>query len=403
MATFLERLGIQKRARVGKFDSTTLARELGIYGNTSAGVTVTEQGALALSTVYACIYRISSTCASLALNVYQRSGREVTLAESHPAFDLVRYTPNSYQTAYEFFEALYTQALMYGVGYAMITRDNRGDAAALDILHYYDVEPKIIAGEKVYVVKDVGTVRPENMLELANLGRMSPIRLHRENLGLTKAAQDYGAEFFANGGKPTGILTAKQPMKSEQVAQLAKSWKESGGGTKVVPFDVDYSAITLSPEEAQFIQSRKFQAEEICRIFSVPPDLVQVPGQSTFNNVEQQSIQFARHTITPWAVRLQQEVDRKLIQSFQRPNIYSRHDMTDLYRGDMAARANFYTQMLQVGVMSINEVRGKEDMNPVEGGDMHTVQVNQIALNSFASYSEKIANDNNNDTDNDNA
>jgi HK97 family phage portal protein len=416
MATLLERLGLQKRARVGKFDSSTIAREMGLFPTTGAGVTVTEQGALALSTVYACIYRISSTCASLALNIYQRSGREVTLAESHPAFDLVRYEPNGYQTAYEFFEALYTQALMYGVGYAMITRDNRGDASQLDILHYHDVEAKIIAGEKVYVVKDLGIVRPENMLELANLGRLSPIRLHRENLGLAKAAQDYGAEFFANGGKPTGILTAKQPMKTEQVQQLAKSWKEGSGGTKVVPFDMAYSAITLSPEEAQFIQSRKFQAEEICRIFSVPPDLVQVPGQSTFNNVEQQSIQFARHTITPWAIRLSQEVDRKLIQSFQRPQIYSRHDMTDLYRGDMAARANFYTQMLQVGVMSINEARMKEDMNPVEGGDVHTVQVNQIALEYFNQYSEKLSHEasessgmesqehnGNNDTDNDNA
>ena len=99
MATLLERLGLQKRARVGKFDSSTIAREMGLFPTTGAGVTVTEQGALALSTVYACIYRISSTCASLALNIYQRSGREVTLAESHPAFDLVRYEPNGYHTS----------------------------------------------------------------------------------------------------------------------------------------------------------------------------------------------------------------------------------------------------------------------------------------------------------------
>jgi HK97 family phage portal protein len=206
-------------------------------------------------------------------------------------------------------------------------------------------------------------------------------------------------------------------MKAEQLAQLAKSWKESSdAGVKLLSYGMKYQALTIPPDEAQFIETRKFQAEEICRIFSVPPDLVQVPGQSTFNNVEQQSIQFARHTITPWAVRLQQEVDRKLIQSFQRPQIYSRHDMTDLYRGDMAARANFYTQMLQAGVVSINEVRMKEDMNPVTGGDVHTVQVNQIALEYFGQYSEKLAHESaessgmetqehngNNDTDNDNA
>ncbi len=123
----------------------------------------------------------------------------------------------------------------------------------------------------------------------------------------------------------------------------------------------------------------------------MPPDLVQLPGKSTFNNVEQQHIQFARHTITPWALRLSQEVDRKLIQKFQRPQIYSRHDMTDLYRGDMAARSNFYQQLLNAGVLSINEVRAKEDLNPVDGGDMHRVQVNQIALSQFEQYSTKLS------------
>jgi HK97 family phage portal protein len=159
----------------------------------------------------------------------------------------------------------------------------------------------------------------------------------------------------------------------------------------MLPYDMRYQSQSIPPEEAQFIETRKFQAEEICRIYSVPPDLVQLPGKSTFNNVEQQHIQFARHTITPWAVRLSQEVDRKLIQSFDRPLVYSRHDMTDLFRGDMAARASFYREMLATGVLSINEVRAKEDMNPVEGGDMHAVQVNQIALDRFQAYSDKIS------------
>ena len=394
MATLLERLGIQKRARVGKFDSQTIAAELGVYGMTASGITVSEQGALAISTVYACIYRIASTVSSLSLNIYLREGNRVTLAESHPAYDLCKYEPNSYQTAMEFWERLYSSALMYGVGYAMITRDNSGRPVALDLLDYYDVDPKLVGNEKVYSVQGVGVVRPENMLELANIMRMSPLRLHRENLGLTKAAQDFGAEYFGNGGQATGILKPKNPLKPEQVDALRKSWKHGGPGVKFLGVDMDYQSIQLQPEEAQFIETRKFQAEEICRIFSVPPDLVQVPGQSTFNNVEQQHIQFARHTIQPWAVRLQQEVDRKLIASFDRPQVYSRHDMTDLYRGDMAARANFYTQMLQAGVLSINEARAKEDLNPVAGGDIHTVQVNQIALSEFGAYSQKIANEN---------
>lgn len=382
----------EQRARVGKFDSQTIAREMGItYRN---HVTVSPEGALAISTVYACIYRIASTCASLSLNIYQRDGREVTLAESHPAFDVVKYRPNDYQTAYEFWESVYVQALMHGVGYAIISRDNRGNPVAMTPVHFYDVEPKVVDGERLFVVKDVGVIYPENMLELANMGRLSPLRVHTENMGLAKAVQDYGADYFANGARPTGILTPVNPMKKEQLEALRDSWQSTTGGVKMLPYDMRYTSQSIPPEEAQFIETRKFQAEEICRIYSVPPDLVQLPGKSTFNNVEQQHIQFARHTITPWAIRLSQEVDRKLVQPFERPQIYSRHDMTDLFRGDMAARSAFYREMLTTGVMSINEVRSKEDLNPVAGGDTHTVQVNQIALDQFQSYSQKIANEN---------
>jgi HK97 family phage portal protein len=158
-----------------------------------------------------------------------------------------------------------------------------------------------------------------------------------------------------------------------------------------LPFGFKYQRITITPDEAQFIETRKFQAEEICRIYSVPPSLVQLPSQTTFNNVEQQNLMFARHTIVPWTKRIEQEIDRKLIQSFERPDIYARFNLNDLYRGDMAARGNYYQQALQNGYMSINEVRAKEQMNPVEGGDVHTVQINQIALDRLGEYSDKVS------------
>lgn len=105
---------------------------------------------------------------------------------------------------------------------------------------------------------------------------------------------------------------------------------------------------------------------------------------------------FARHTIQPWVKRIQQEIDKKLIPSFDKPAVYSRFNLNDLYRGDMDARAGFFTQMLQSGVMSINEVRAEEDKNPIDGGDVHLVQVNQIALNKIEDYSNAVSNNNNN-------
>jgi HK97 family phage portal protein len=192
----------------------------------------------------------------------------------------------------------------------------------------------------------------------------------------------------------TGVLTSDQPLKKEQMDIIQSSWNHGAAqaGTKLMPFGFKYQRISISPDEAQFIETRKFQAEEICRIFSVPPSLVQLPSQTTYNNVEQQNLMYARHTIVPWTQRIEQEVDRKLIPSFDRPEIYTKFRLVDLQRGDSTARANYFTQMLQAGVLSINEVRAEEELNPVEGGDVHTVQVNQIALDKLGDYSASISN-----------
>ena len=394
MATIKERLQIFFRgSRVGRYDPNTIAEAAGIYSLTKAGSNITESNAMAISTVYACVYKIATTIASLGLDVYERSGNEVHIANVHPAHDLIKIKPNAYQTAFEFWETITASALIYGMGYAVIERDERGYAIALHPVHASDVDLREVKGERVYIVEDFGAVRPENMLEIANLQRMSPIRLHRDNLGLAKSAQDFGAEYFGQSGQMTGVLTSDQPLKKEQMDMIQGSWNHGAAqaGTKLMPFGFKYQRISISPDEAQFIETRKFQAEEICRIFSVPPSLVQLPSQTTYNNVEQQNLMFARHTIVPWTQRIEQEVDRKLIPAFQRPEIYTKFRLVDLQRGDTTARSNYFTQMLQAGVLSINEVRAEEELNPVEGGDVHTVQVNQIALDKLGAYSETIS------------
>jgi len=395
MATLTERLSALFRYRIGKYNSQTLEAELGINPIVRSGVNVTEQSALAISTVYACVYKIASTISSLGLELYVRDGRNVEIANVHPAYNLITSEPNEYQNAYDFWENVMASALMYGCGYAVIERNARGYAERLVPVSYYDVDVKQVDGERVFVIRDYGAVTQDNMLEISNMNRMSPIRLHRENMGLAKAAQDFGSEYFGQKGQMTGVLASDQPLRKEQMDVIQNSWNQSAmnAGTKLLPFGFKYQRITITPDEAQFIETRKFQAEEICRIYSVPPSLVQLETQTTFNNVEQQNLQFARHTISPWAKRIEQEIDRKLIQSFERPDVYSKFSMDDLYRGDLAARTNYYQQMLQSGVVSINEVRRKENMNPVEGGDTHTVQINQIALDRLGEYSDKVSTD----------
>lgn len=396
MATLRDRINAVFRYRVGKYDSQAIPNELGIFGHTISGANVNESTALTISTVYACTYKISSTIASLGLEIYEKNGREIMPANVHPAYDVIKYRPNEYQTAYEFWETIVSHAVLNGCGYALIERDGRGYVTNLIGLDYYDVDRKFVNGQPIFSVKNVGMVQAEDMLEICNLQRKSPIRLHRENLGLAKSAEEFGAEYFGSGGQMTGILSSDQPLRKEQMDIIQQSWNSAArqAGTKLLPFGFKYSRISISPDEAQFIETRKFQAEEICRIFSVPPTLVQLESQTTYNNVEQQNLQFARHTISPWTKRIEQEIDRKLIQSRERPEIYSKFNLNDLYRGDMQSRAAFYTQMLQNGVLNINEVREKEDMNPTEGGDTHVVQVNQIALDRLGAYSDKLTSQN---------
>ena len=393
MATLKDRLQSIFRYRTGKYDTSSIAEAAGIYSLTKAGSNITESNAMAISTVYACVYKIATTIASLGLDVYESSGNEVNIANVHPAHDLIKIKPNAYQTAFEFWETITASALIYGMGYAVIERDERGYAIALHPVHASDVDLREVKNERVYIVKDFGAVRPENMLEIANLQRMSPIRLHRDNLGLAKSAQDFGAEYFGQSGQMTGVLTSDQPLKKEQMDMIQGSWNHGAAqaGTKLMPFGFKYQRISISPDEAQFIETRKFQAEEICRIYNVPPFLVQIPSQTTYSNTEQQNLMYARHTIVPWTQRIEQEIDRKLIPAFQRPEIYTKFRLVDLQRGDTEARTNYFTQMLQHGVLSINEVRKEEDLNPVEGGDVHTVQVNQLALDKLEAYSETIS------------
>ena len=381
--------------RIGLDRPEDVIAAVGLYGPTQAGANMTHQTSIRISTVYACVYKIASTLASLGLNLYITDNRRRDVVYEHPAIDVCTYRPNDYETPFYFWETIIAQAVLKGAGYAIIQRGAGGVPIALQCLDTDLVERRVIENRVFFKLHDDTVVAQENMLEMCNLERRSPIQLHRENLGLAQAAQDYGSEYFGNGGQMTGVLSSDQPLKAEQMEMLQRSWNQSqtSAGTKLLPFGFKYNRISIAPEEAQFIETRKFQAEEICRIFSVPPALVQLESQTTYNNVEQQNLMFARHTVLPWAKRIEQELANKLLTMREARNHYFKFSLNDLFRGDMAARAQFYTQMLQNGVMNINEVRSTEELNPVSGGDTHTVQVNQIALDRLGAYSDKISKD----------
>lgn len=381
------------RMRVGLDRPRDIAAAVGLHSPTLAGSSINAQSSLAISTVYACVYKIASTLSSLGVSLYLANGRNREKLTAHSAFRAVAVSPNSEVTAFNFWETIIADALLRGCGYAVIQRGVGGAVESLHIVPSENVQRTEIGGKTMYKLHDGMVIDGEDMLEICNLYGMSPIQLHRDNLGLARSAQDYGSQYFANGGQMTGVLSSEQPLNNEQVGIMQQSWNASASnaGTKLLPFGFKYQRIGIPPEEAQFIQTRKFQAEEICRIFSVPPALVQLESQTTYNNVEQQNLMFARHTVMPWAKRIEQELNRKLLTTMEQGNTYFKFELNDLFRGDMAARASFYTQALQNGVMTINEVRDREEMNPMQGADMLLVQSNLIALDRMEAFSDKLS------------
>ena len=389
MPTFRDRIAnLLTRARVGKYDADTIGYDVGAY-TTSLGIT--ESGAMGVAAVYACIYRISSTIASLDVGVFQRDSQGTQPATSHPAHALITDQPNEYQTAPEFWETLTSYAVGNGAGHALIERGNNGYATSLTCIEPQHISEVRTPAGRAFKIEKVGIVPEEDVFSIYNLQRKSPIRIHAENIGLAAAAQRYGSHWF-NDGQMSGILTTDQPLRKEQMDSVRRSWSQQGRAqTRLVPHGLKYQRVTIAPDEAQFIQTRKFQAEEIARIFGVPPSLIQLESQTTYNNVEQQNIQYSRHTISPWTRKIEREIDRKLIQSRERPNVFSRFDLTSMLRGDMNARKEFYQSMMRMGTMTINEVREREGMNPVSNGDIHFVPVNTISLNQFEAFSAKMS------------
>jgi HK97 family phage portal protein len=393
MANILQRAAKMVRARIGLDDYATVLQHSNLYGPTQAGVNITSTTALTISAVYACVYKIAGTLAQLNLDLIHEQGRSMERVRNHPAYYVTQVSPNIYCTPFDFWETIISHAVLRGAGHALIERGTGGTVQSLTVLDPDDVERREMNGAYVYRVRNEFTVQPDDMLEIFNLYKASPIMVHRDNLGLSKAVQDYGAQYFSNGGQMTGVLSSDTPLRAEQMEVIQKSWNRSAttSGTKLLPFGFKYSRVSITPDEAQFINTRRLQAEEVCRIFSVPPSLIQLETQSTFNNVEQQSIQFTRHTLGPWAKRIEQELNRKLLNTFEQSEHQFRFRMADLHRGDMAARAAFYQQAISSGWMTINEVRMNEQMNPITGGDIATVQVNQVSLEHFDQYSKTIS------------
>lgn len=393
MAWYHRILGIDKRFTQPDPDRTR--GQVFSFRLPVAGVHVTEETALTYSTVYACVRVISDTIAGLPWQVYKKTGDKREVDETNEVNYIIQTEPNVEMDSFTFKNTLTAHTLLWGNGYAEIERAGGGHPIALWPITPDRVEVKRDASRNLfYEVKDdyldKTAVPASDMLHIKGLsfdGRIgySVVSLAKNAMSLGLAMEEFGSAFFGNGA--TLGLVMEHPGKLNQKAKehLKQEIKEKYSGSKnahnamILQEGMKVSTVGVPPEDAQFLQSRQFQAVEICRWFRVPPHKVADLTRATFSNIEHQSTEFVTDTIMPWVVRFEKEADRKLLNK-KDTNVYTKMNLNSLLRGDTNARANFYKTMNSIAVLSINEIREKEDLNPIEGGDARFVPLNMVTL-----------------------
>ena len=375
-------------------------------GRVTSKVYVSPQTSLGLSTYYACLRAISEDCAKLPLQVLERQDRGRRKATEHWLWPLLHDQFNDDMTAFMAREVMTHHALGWGNGYGLILRDRSMTAQEGEVTEIYPIHPGRVTmrrdsatGRLVYDVR-MGTLQREgqpqseavDMADMLHIRGPSPdgllgysiAQLAAESLGLSLAAQTYGASFFGNSGRPGGILS--HPGKLNDVARvnLRESWERTHGSadnankTAVLEEGVTWTAVTIPPEQAQFLATRNFQVREICRWMRIPPSKVADLADAKYANIEQQNIDYVVDTLTPWLTRWEQEIQMKLLEN--EPSYYAKHNVNSLLRGDMEARAKYYRTMVSNGIYTLNEVREFEDMNAVDGADELFLQLNMAPV-----------------------
>lgn len=367
------------------------------FGSSGSGKSVTARSAIQVSAVYACVRVIAETVASLPLHVHENTESGSLKALNHPLYRVLHDEPNAEMTSFILREVMLSHLLLWGNAYCQIIRTGRNQIAQL-----YPLLPDRMEVDRdsrgalvyTYTTTDGKAVKlaPEEVLHVPGLGfdgimGYSPIALERNAIGLGIAAEEYGSKFFANGATPSGVLTHPNTVKSPKA--LRESWNAAHGGSvnsgkvAILEEGMKFERISMPNNEAQFLETRKFQVSEICRIFRVPPHLVGDLEHATFSNIEHQSISFGVHTIRPWLVRIEQSMNRALFSKTEKERFFVRFNMDGLLRGAYKERMEGYAIARQNGWMSANDIRELENLNPIpenEGGYAYLCNGNMVPI-----------------------
>ena len=386
-------------------------------GGTTSGKTVTERTAMQMTAVYSCVRILAEAVAGLPLHLYkytENGGKEKAI--DHPLYRLLHDEPNPEMSSFVFRETLMTHLLLWGNAYAQVIRNGKNEVIAL-----YPLMPNKMtvdrdsngqlyysyyrgSDEAIRDTQNTVILKPSDVLHIPGLGfdglvGYSPIAMAKNAIGMAIACEEFGAKFFANGAAPSGVLehpgTIKDPSRVRDAWQSQFGGSSNSGKVAVLEEGMKYTPISISPEQAQFLETRKFQINEIARIFRVPPHMVGDLEKSSFSNIEQQSLEFVKYTLDPWVIRWEQSIQRALLSHDEKAVYFAKFNLEGLLRGDYQSRMNGYAIGRQNGWMSANDIRELENLDRIpaeEGGDLYLINGNMLPMRDAGAFANTTPN-----------
>lgn len=370
-------------------------RQLGSSGVVPAapvlsGTFVTPETALCLTAVFCAVNVISRDVAGMDRYVSRKLGDGgYDPIDDHPLNEILQIEPDDEHDGFRFFQQLMSHVLLRGNGYAEIVRDPSGYPQQLVPLHPTKTLPKRTkSGKLYYELENKSTLGPEDVIHLAGMGfdgivGYSPITCARQSIGLGIAAEQYGAAYFGNSAVPKGVLQTPRRLSEPAVNNLRRSWNQvhqgsqSAGQVAILEEGVTWQSTQISPEDAQFLQTRKFQLEDVARLFGLPPNKIGEMSKAHLSNVEESNLDYLSTTLQGWLTMVERELNRKLLSRDDRKTLRITTDVTLTLRGNTAARTSYYQTLRNLGAISANDIRRREGMRPIDashGGDLYLVQ-----------------------------
>lgn len=364
--------------------------------------TYANNKAMLLSAVYRCTEVISDSVAQLPLEPYRidSDGCKIKFT-SHPTYNLLNREPNKNMSKFTFLKTMVVSMLLTGNAYALIDRDEKGNAKAL---YYIPTElvtilkPQNITDTISYSITGMKNVVEDcNMIHILNFTSdgyegVSTLTYARKTLGLAMDAEANAEGFFKGGANVAGILKSNAPLTTKQKESLKSSWNSAfngntgnPNGVAVLDADLDFQSVTVNPSDAQLLETRQFNVIDICRFFGVSPVKAFDLTKSSYNTIEQMQLAFLTDTLQPLLEKFEGEFQRKLYKPSEKDNVVVRFSTAPLLRADKQSQANYYNTLFQMGVMTINEIRQELDLPHLENGNTSFVQVNVQTLKTATS------------------